>query len=295
MPLLNISPKETTIGFVGTGVMGRSMAGHLQAAGYRIAVYTRTPAKAQSLLDAGAVWKESIADLARDTQVIITMVGYPVDVEEIYLGEGGMLAAAAPGTVFVDMTSSRPDLAQRIESEAKAQGLHALDAPVSGGDIGARDATLSIMVGGEEAIFNQLRPLLEMMGKNVVYQGGAGSGQHTKICNQIAGAASVIGVCESMAYAKKSGLDPETVLQSISSGAAGSWSLTNLAPRVLQDDFAAGFYMKHFVKDLKIAVESAEAIGLNIPGTKLAKELYEKLEADGYGDLGTQALFKYYH
>lgn len=289
-----LTPKDTVIGFVGTGVMGKSMAGHLLKAGYRVRVYNRTKAKAQELMDQGAVWSDTVAGLAAESNVIITMIGYPKDVEETYFGNDGLLNNAKPGTYLLDMTTSSPGLAVRIYQEAKEKGLQALDAPVSGGDVGAKEARLAIMVGGDSEAFNAVLPILELMGKNIVLQGAAGAGQHTKMCNQIAIAAGMMGVCEAMAYAKKSGLDPKVVLQSIETGAAGSWSLSNLAPRMLAGNFEPGFYVKHFIKDMKIAIEAAREMGLKTPALDLAVKLYEQLAAQGEENSGTQALFKYY-
>ncbi|KFL17191.1 oxidoreductase [Geobacillus stearothermophilus] len=283
-----------TIGFIGLGVMGKSMARHLLKAGYPLLVYTRTKEKAEDLLQEGAVWKETVADLAREADVVITMVGYPHDVEQVYFGEGGILENARPGTYVIDMTTSTPTLAQSIYEAAKQKGIHALDAPVSGGDIGAREGTLTIMVGGDEDVFLACKPILERLGTNIVRQGGAGAGQHTKMCNQIAIATNMIGVCEAMAYAKRAGLDPFKVLESIAKGAAGSWSLSNLAPRMLSGDFAPGFYIKHFIKDMKIALEEAERMNLPLPGLALAKQLYEELAQAGEENSGTQALYKRY-
>ena len=274
--------------------MGRSMAGHLLDAGYSVHVYNRTQAKAQDLLDRGAQWQSSPGKVAAAADVIITIVGFPVDVESVYLGEDGVLAQARSGSLAIDMTTSCPNLASRIAQEAAAKGIEVLDAPVSGGDIGAREARLSIMVGGSVSGFERALPLFEIMGKNIVHQGPAGSGQHTKMCNQIAIASGMMAISEAMAYAKKSGLQPETVLKSIESGAAGSWSLTNLAPRVLKGDYAPGFFVKHFIKDMKIAIESAQAMGLDLPGLQLAKKLYDQLASKGCEDDGTQALFKLY-
>lgn len=282
------------IGFIGIGVMGRSMAGHLLNAGYPLHVYNRTQSKAQDLIDRGAQWQDTPGQVAAEADVIITIVGFPNDVEAVYLGEDGIISNAKSGSIVIDMTTSDPNLAASIAEQAKAKGIGALDAPVSGGDIGAREARLSIMVGGDEASFEKAKPLFDIMGKNIVYQGPAGSGQHTKMCNQIAIASGMMAISESMAYAKKSGLNPETVLKSIESGAAGSWSLTNLAPRVLKGDFAPGFFVKHFLKDMRIAIESAESMGLELPGLKLAKQLYDKLAERGCEDDGTQALFKLY-
>jgi len=291
---MGLTKEKTVIGFIGIGVMGKSMAGHLLKGGYQVHVYTRTKAKAQDLLDAGAAWEETVANLAAKCNVVFTIVGFPPDVEEVYLGEGGLLSNMKAGGYIVDMTTSRPDLAARIFTEAAKKSISSLDAPVSGGDIGAREARLSIMVGGEKEAFAAILPLFELMGKNIVYQGKAGSGQHTKMCNQIAIAAGMMGVCEALAYARKAGLDEQTVLQSIESGAAGSWSLSNLAPRIIKGDFAPGFFVKHFIKDMTIAIESADAMGLDVPGLKLARQLYQKLAAEGGEDNGTQALYKLY-
>lgn len=283
-----------TIGFIGLGVMGKSMARHLLKAGYPLLAYTRTKEKAEDLLQEGAVWKETVADLAREADVVMTMVGDPHDVEQVYFGEGGILENARPGTYVIDMTTSTPTLAQSIYEAAKQKGIHALDAPVSGGDIGAREGTLTIMVGGDEDVFLACKPILERLGTNIVRQGGAGAGQHTKMCNQIAISTNMIGVCEAMAYAKRAGLDPFKVLESIAKGAAGSWSLSNLAPRMLSGDFAPGFYVKHFIKDMKIALEEAERMNLPLPGLALAKQLYEELAQAGEENSGTQALYKRY-
>ncbi|GAB7389365.1 NAD(P)-dependent oxidoreductase [Bacillaceae bacterium] len=286
--------ENTVIGFIGTGVMGKSMAGHLLQAGYPLLVYTRTKAKAEDLLAQGAQWKDTVAGLAKEANVIITMVGFPKDVEEVYLGENGIINHAQPGTYLIDMTTSTPSLAQRIYEKAREKGMYALDAPVSGGDIGAREGKLTIMVGGDPEVFNEMKPIFGLMGQNIVLQGKAGAGQHTKMCNQIAIASNMLGVCEAIAYARKAGLDPERVLQSIATGAAGSWSLSNLAPRMIKGDFAPGFYVKHFIKDMKIALEAAQEMGLQMPGLELAKKLYEQLAAQGEENSGTQALFKLY-
>lgn len=285
---------KTTVGFIGLGVMGHSMAGHVLRGGFDVLVYNRSKEKALDLLTQGAVWKDDIVSLAEKSDIVITMVGYPKDVEEVYLGERGIVEGARPGTVLVDMTTSSPKLAERIAAAAAEKGLFALDAPVSGGDKGAREATLSIMVGGDTAVFEDMLPLFQLMGKNVVLQGGPGSGQHTKMANQIAIASNMMGVCEAVAYAKKSGLDPERVLASISGGAAGSWSLSNLAPRILAGNFAPGFFVKHFIKDMRIALEEADRMGMETPGLKQAFALYEKLAAEGYENDGTHALYKLY-
>jgi 3-hydroxyisobutyrate dehydrogenase len=285
---------EKKIGFIGTGVMGKSMAHHLLKAGYPLFVYTRTKEKAMDLLDEGAIWKESPAQLAAEADVIITMVGYPHDVEDIYLGENGLLNHAKPGTYLIDMTTSTPTLAKKIYEEAKNRGMYSLDAPVSGGDVGARQATLTIMVGGDEKAFNDCQPVFHVLGKNVIHQGEAGAGQHTKMCNQIAIASNMMGVSEAMVYAEKAGLNREKVLKSISAGAAGSWSLSNLAPRMIKGDFEPGFYIKHFIKDMGIALEEAKAMGMEAHGLALAKSLYDQLVQHGEENSGTQALYKLY-
>jgi 3-hydroxyisobutyrate dehydrogenase len=285
---------KPTVGFIGTGVMGASMAGHLLEAGYPLQVYTRSKSKADDLLSRGASWKDSPAELARASDVIITIVGFPQDVEEVYFGDEGIFTTLASGATVIDMTTTSPQLAERIDQQAAERGAFALDAPVSGGDRGAREATLSIMVGGEKAVFDRMRPVLEVMGKNIVHQGPAGAGQHTKLCNQIAIASGMLGVCEALAYAEHAGLDPETVLQSIGSGAAASWSLSNLGPRMIARDFRPGFFVRHFVKDMSIALESSRELGLDTPGLELALELYRHLLDEGGGELGTQALFRLY-
>ncbi|MDM5340883.1 NAD(P)-dependent oxidoreductase [Fictibacillus enclensis] len=284
--------EKKTVGFVGTGVMGKSMAAHLLKAGHPVHIYTRTKEKAEDLIKQGAQWKETVAEVAQTSQVVISMVGYPSDVEEVYFGEKGILENAEEGTYLIDMTTSSPLLAQKIDARAKELNLHALDAPVSGGDVGAREARLSIMVGGEKEDFEAVLPVFELMGQNIVYQGKAGAGQHTKMCNQIAIASGMIGVCEAVIYAEKAGLDPNTVLKSIESGAAGSWSLSNLAPRIINGNFEPGFYVKHFIKDMKIALESAGEMGILTPGLQLAKDLYEELAEMGEENSGTHALYK---
>ncbi|KSU81769.1 3-hydroxyisobutyrate dehydrogenase [Fictibacillus enclensis] len=284
--------EKKTVGFVGTGVMGKSMAAHLLKAGHPVHIYTRTKEKAEDLIKQGAQWKETVAEVAQTSQVVISMVGYPSDVEEVYFGEKGILENAEEGTYLIDMTTSSPLLAQKIDARAKELNLHALDAPVSGGDVGAREARLSIMVGGEKEDFEAVLPVFELMGQNIVYQGKAGAGQHTKMCNQIAIASGMIGVCEAVIYAEKAGLDPNTVLKSIESGAAGSWSLSNLAPRIIKGNFEPGFYVKHFIKDMKIALESAGEMGILTPGLQLAKDLYEELAEMGEENSGTHALYK---
>lgn len=287
-------PENTVIGFIGTGVMGKSMAKHLMKAGFPLWVYTRTKEKAQELLEQGAKWASSPKEVAQNANVMITMVGYPYDVEEVYLGKEGIIETARTGSYLIDMTTSTPSLAVRIFDEAQKRGIHALDAPVSGGDIGAREARLAIMVGGGQDAFTHMESIFQLLGTNIVYQGKAGSGQHTKMCNQIAIASNMIGVCEAVVYAEKAGLDPKTVLKSISSGAAGSWSLSNLAPRIIDGDFEPGFYIKHFIKDMQIALTEAEAMGMQTPGLSLAKKLYDQLAELGEENSGTQALYKYW-
>ncbi|OZI12306.1 oxidoreductase [Bacillaceae bacterium SAS-127] len=282
------------IGFIGTGVMGRSMARHLLQAQYPLYIYTRTKEKAKELLDQGSVWCEHPAEVTEQSDVIFTIIGEPKDVEEVYLGCEGILAASRAGQTIIDMTTSKPSLAQQIYLKAKEKGVFALDAPVSGGDTGAKNGTLAIMVGGDQEAYEKMLPIFEIIGQNIVYQGEAGAGQHAKMCNQIAIATNMIGICEALLYAQKAGLDPETVLKSISSGAAGSWSLSNLAPRIIKEDFEPGFYIKHFIKDMKIALEEAEKMELNLPGLAMAKEMYEELASKGEELSGTQALIKYW-
>lgn len=286
--------ENKTIGFIGTGVMGKSMAGNLQKAGYSVKVYTRTKAKAQELLDQGAEWIETVAALAKKVDIIITMVGYPSDVEEVYFGQQGILENARAGTYVIDMTTSKPALAVEIYEKAARKNVMALDAPVSGGDTGAKNGSLAIMVGGESQAYEALSPVFQQLGENIILQGPAGAGQHTKLANQITIASNMIGVCEAIVYAKKSGLDPVRVLESITTGAAGSWSLSNLGPRMIEGDFAPGFYVKHLIKDMTIALESAQEMGITTPGLSLSLELYKELAEQGENDSGTQALIKYF-
>jgi 3-hydroxyisobutyrate dehydrogenase len=288
------TPENTVIGFIGTGVMGKSMAGHLLAAGFPLILYSRTKEKSAELLEKGANWVDTPKEMAESANVIMTMVGYPADVEEIYLGENGLINHGRKDSVLIDMTTSAPSLAVRIYEAAKVKGIHTIDAPVSGGDVGAKEAKLSIMVGGEDEVFESIMPLLNLLGRNIVYQGKAGAGQHTKMCNQIAIASNMIGVCEAIIYAEKAGLNPESVLKSITTGAAGSWSLSNLAPRMLNGNFEPGFYIKHFIKDMKIALDEAEHMEMKVPGLTLAKSLYEQLAEMGEENSGTQALYKYW-
>jgi 3-hydroxyisobutyrate dehydrogenase len=289
-----VSDTTRRIAFIGLGVMGVSMARRLLDGGHELVLYTRTKRRALPLLDAGARWADSAGAAASNAEIVITIVGFPEDVESVYFAPEGILPNAAPGAVLIDMTTSRPDLAVRIAADAGKRGFKALDAPVSGGDVGAREGRLSIMVGGEKETFDFVLPVLSLMGTNIVLQGPAGSGQHTKMCNQIAIASGMLGVCEALAYAEASGLDPETVLSSIGSGAAASWSLSNLAPRIIAGNFEPGFYVKHFIKDLTIALSSAMAMGLRTPGLELAKSLYEELAASGGEEMGTQGLYAIY-
>ena len=280
------------IGFVGTGVMGKSMAENLMDAGYDVHVYTRTKEKARTLLEKGARWEDSISKLASEVDVVITIVGYPSDVKEVYFGKDGIIENAKAGSYLIDMTTSSPFLAETIATRSVEKGLFALDAPVSGGDIGAKNGSLAIMVGGEKDAYNAILPVLEVMGENIVHQGPTGAGQHTKMCNQITIATNMIGVCEAITYAQKAGLDPSLVLESITTGAAGSWSLSNLAPRMIAGDYAPGFYVKHFIKDMTIALEAAKEMDMLTPGLELSLSLYQQLAEKGEEDSGTQALIK---
>ena len=282
------------VAFIGIGVMGKSMAGHILEAGYPLTVYNRTQSKADDLVARGATWADSPATAAEGADVVITIVGFPADVEATYFGDSGVFKTIKTGALVIDMTTSSPILAKRIAEAASEQGVGSLDAPVSGGDLGAREARLSIMIGGEQRDFDRAQPLFDIMGKNIQLQGPAGSGQYTKMCNQIAIASGMVAIGEALAYAKVAGLDPKQVLASIETGAAGSWSLSNLAPRALDGDLAPGFFVKHFIKDMKIALESASEMGLELPGLELAKGLYDKLSGQGGADDGTQALFRYY-
>jgi 3-hydroxyisobutyrate dehydrogenase len=290
MMTLEFTPEKTRIGWIGTGVMGSSMCGHLVAAGYRCSVYNRSAEKAKPLVENGAKLLDSPRAVAQASDVVFTIVGYPKDVREVMLGDNGALAGARAGAVLVDMTTSEPALAVEIDQAARAKGVHSLDAPVSGGDVGAREARLSIMVGGEKPVFEALSPLFEKMGKTIVYQGPAGAGQHTKMVNQILIATNMIGVCEALLYAHKAGLDLNVVLQSVSSGAAGSWSLSNLAPRAIAGNFEPGFFVEHFLKDMGIALAEARLMKLCLPGLALAEQLYRAVEAQGYARKGTHAL-----
>jgi 3-hydroxyisobutyrate dehydrogenase len=280
------------IGWIGTGVMGVSMAGHLMDGGHVLTVYSRTRERAEPLLERGALWSGSPAELAAGADVVFTMVGLPSDVREVILGPHGVLSTLKAGGVIVDMTTSEPSLAAEIYETGRGLGIDSIDAPVSGGDIGARNATLSIMVGGDAAAVERVRPLLELLGKTIVHQGPAGSGQHTKMVNQTLIATGMIGVCEALLYAHGAGLDPEKVLESVGGGAAGSWSLSNYAPRMLSGDYAPGFMVEHFIKDMEITLAEARRMNLALPGLSLAHELYLALRAQGGGRQGTQALIR---
>ena len=282
------------IGFIGVGVMGNGMVKNLLRHGYEVSAYTRTRAKALEALEAGAEWRESAADCVRDADAVITMVGFPPDVEEVYFGEKGILASARPGTLVIDMTTTSPRLAQRIYTEAADRGLSALDAPVSGGDTGARAGTLAIMVGGDREAFERAMPIFEAMGKSIRYMGPAGSGQHTKMANQIAIAGTLAGACEAVAYARAVGLDVDEMLSAISGGAAGSWQLSNNGPKSAHGDFAPGFFIKHFIKDMTLADGEARARDLPMPVLEKVLAMFRALEAQGYGDEGTQALIRAY-
>ena len=285
---------QATIGWIGTGVMGVSMAKHLMTAGHPLVIHTRTRARAEPLLAAGAQWAESPLAVAEQAEIVCSMVGYPEDVEVTHLGPQGTLSAAKAPALLIDFTTSSPALAQRIAERGAALGTQAIDAPVSGGDIGARNATLSIMCGGTEAAFQAARPVLDLLGKTVVLQGPAGAGQHTKMVNQLLIAGTMLGMAEALSYAKKAGLNPETVLQSVGGGAAASWSLTNLAPRILKSDFAPGFFIEHFLKDLRIALDEARASGLDLPCATAAERTYRALAEAGYARAGTQAIVHAY-
>lgn len=286
--------ERLNIGFIGTGVMGKSIVKHLLKAGHNVIVYTRTKEKADELISLGATWASKPSEVARSTQYLFTMVGYPHDVEEVYFGNDGVFSIENQGLTVIDLTTSTPTLAMKIYDKAKELEMNSIDAPVSGGDIGAQLGKLSIMCGGEKQILGSILPVLELFGETILYQGTAGAGQHTKMCNQITIASNMIGVCEALAYGKKAGLDLEQVLRSITTGAAGSWSLSNLAPRIIGGDLNPGFYIKHFIKDMKIALEESERMNLTLPGLELAKSMYEELLAEGYENKGTQALIKFY-
>jgi 3-hydroxyisobutyrate dehydrogenase len=290
MPFTKVEPGKTRIGWIGTGVMGRWMCQHLMTKGYQATVYNRTREKAQPLIEAGAGWADSPKAVAERSDVIFAIVGFPKDVREVFLGTHGALAGSKAGAILVDMTTSEPSLAIEIHQAAKAKGVGSVDAPVSGGDVGAKNAALSIMVGGDKDSVEAVRPLFECMGKTVVHQGPPGAGQHTKMVNQVLIASNMIGVCEALLYAYKAGLDAKTVLQSVGGGAAASWSLNNLGPRIIDRNFEPGFFVEHFIKDMGIALEEAKRMGLCLPGLALANQLYVAVKAQGYGRKGTHAL-----
>ena len=290
MSVISIEPGTTRIGWIGTGVMGASMCGHLMAQGFEATIYTRSKEKAQGLLDQGAQWADSPKAVAENSDVIFAIVGFPADVRAVFLNEDGALAGSKEGNILVDMTTSEPSLAVEIYDAAKAKGVHSVDAPVSGGDVGAKNGTLSIMIGGEKEVVDALQPMWDAMGQTIVHQGDAGAGQHTKMVNQTLIATNMIGVCEALLYGYKAGLDLPTVMQSVASGAAGSWSLSNLGPRIIDKNFDPGFFVEHFIKDMGIAIDEANKMGLCLPGLALSKQLYEGLKSQGHGRDGTHAL-----
>ncbi len=282
------------IGFIGVGVMGKSMVLNLIKHGYDVTIFTRTQSKVTDILSQGAHWAPDAACCAGGQEAIITMVGYPKDVEQVYFGPSGIIENAAPGAYLIDMTTTDPSLSQRIAAEAQKKGLFALDAPVSGGDVGAKNGTLSIMAGGDKEAYNACLPLFEAMGKTICYQGGPGYGQHTKMANQIALGGAIAGVCEAISYAEHVGLDVQAMLDAISQGAAGSWQMSNMAPRILQGDFDPGFFIKHYIKDMNIALSQAEKAGLHMEVLSIVRQMYQTLSQQGKEDLGTQALIQYY-
>ncbi|WP_368644975.1 NAD(P)-dependent oxidoreductase [Alkalibacterium putridalgicola] len=282
----------TNIGFIGTGVMGISVVEHLLKNDHTVTVYNRTKAKAETLLTKGAVWAETPQNVAETSDIIFTMVGYPVDVEDVYYGEKGIFKADVANKVLIDLTTSTPSLAEKINQTAKEKHAEALDAPVSGGDLGAKKGTLTIMVGGDEQVFNDMKEIFKLFSSSLELHGPAGSGQHTKMANQIMVAGTMTGLTEMLVYAEKAELDLKKVVKTLSGGAAGNWSLENYSPRILKEDYSAGFFVKHFIKDLSIALDEAEKMGLNLPSTMLAKELYEQLSQKGHAEDGTQALIK---
>jgi 3-hydroxyisobutyrate dehydrogenase len=290
MSVQKIIPGTTRLGWIGTGVMGQSMCGHLLAKGFSVTVYNRSQAKAQSLLDRGAKWGSTPKHVAEQCDVVFAIVGFPRDVREVFLGHDGALAGSKKGNILVDMTTSEPSLAMEIYEAANKSDVHAVDAPVSGGDIGAREARLSIMIGGDKEVVESLQPCWEAMGKTIIHQGPAGAGQHTKMVNQTLIASGMIGVCEALLYAYKAGLDLPTVLQSVAPGAAGSWSLSNLGPRIIANNFDPGFFVEHFIKDMGIALAEASRMHISLPGLALAHQLYVAVKAQGHGRDGTHAL-----
>lgn len=287
---LEISPKKTRIGWIGTGVMGCSMCGHLLAAGYKVTLSTRTKEKAAELVERGAKWAATPREVAEASDVVISIVGFPHDVRQVMLGDDGALAGCKSGNILVDMTTSEPSLAVEIAKKAAAKQVISIDAPVSGGDVGARNATLSIMIGGDGDTVTALEPIWKAMGQKFVRQGGPGAGQHTKMVNQVLIATGMIGVCEALLYGYKAGLNLETVLESVASGAAGSWSLSNYGPRMIAGNFDPGFFVEHFIKDMGIALAEARRMKLALPGLALAEQLYQSVAAQGHGRMGTHSL-----
>ena len=283
-------PTATRIGWIGTGVMGSSMCRHVLAAGYRVTLHSRTKGKAQPLLDLGAMWAENLRAVAAESDILFTMVGFPQDVRTVYFGETGVFAGAQPDTILVDMTTTDPALSREIAERASAKGRSAIDAPVSGGDVGARNATLSIMVGGDRKVVQAVMPLFDLLGKKIVHQGGPGTGQQAKLCNQIVIAGTMVGVCESLLYGYKAGLDLDRMLDSIRGGAAACWTLDNLAPRILQRNFDPGFFVEHFIKDMGLALEESKRMGLELPGLTLVHQLYQTVKKLGHGRSGTHSL-----
>lgn len=287
---IEVISDQTKIGWIGTGVMGTSMCSHLIDKGFATTIFSRTRSKAEPLIEKGAKWAETPQAVAEASNVIFSIVGFPTDVRHVILGSDGALAGCQPGSVLVDMTTSEPSLAIEIAEAAKKRGVHSVDAPVSGGDVGAREARLSIMIGGEQEVVVALQPCWEAMGKTIVHQGGPGAGQHTKMVNQTLIATNMIGVCEALLYAHRAGLDLETVMKSVASGAAGSWSLSNLGPRIINGNFDPGFFVEHFIKDMGIALAEAKRMNLSLPGLALAHQLYVALAAQGHQRDGTHAL-----
>ena len=283
--------KDKNIGWIGTGLMGNPMVKHLLKAGYTVGVHNRTKEKAADLIEMGCNWYDTPADLAANADLVVTIIGFPKDVEECYFGEQGIFATLKPGTILIDMTTTKPSLAIKISEQADKMGAAFVDAPVSGGQLGAINGNLSIMMGGNKEVVDKVLPLFQAFGKNMVYQGKAGSGQHTKMCNQITIAGTLIGVCEGLLYGLKAGLDLNTMLESITKGAAGCWSLDVLAPKIVKKDYTPGFSIDNFVKDLTIALEEAEAMRLSLPGLALVKQLYISIQAMGKGSCGNQALY----
>jgi len=287
---MEITAANTYLGWIGVGVMGQSMCGHLLDAGFKVSLHSRTKSKADALLDRGARWRDTVAEVAESADIVFTMLGYPHDVRQVYLDDNGLLASSRPGTILVDMTTSQPLLAKEIAQQAAVKDITVIDAPVSGGDVGARDATLSIMIGGPKESYEALDPCWQALGNTIVHQGKAGMGQHTKMVNQTLIASGMVGLCEALLYGYRAGLNMQQVLQSVAQGAAGSWSLSNLGPRILANNFDPGFFVEHFIKDMGIALEESRRMNLSLPGLALAHELYIALAAQGHSRSGTQAL-----